>query len=98
MLDIPGHQEITTIHVGGRPHFIITGLYPLLLSLTPRQASLLDILVNAFHYVAAAIIALIAIAIAVQKYRERRPSGMVVMPGIKHRMKLPDRKEITDEN
>jgi DNA-binding beta-propeller fold protein YncE len=75
MLDIPGHQEITTIHVGGTPHFIITGLYPLLLSLTPRQASLLDILVNALHYAAAAVIAMTAIiAIVAQKYRERRRS------------------------
>ncbi len=50
MLDIPGHQVISTIHVGAHPHFIITGLYPLLLSLTPRQASVLDILVNALHW------------------------------------------------
>jgi YVTN family beta-propeller protein len=28
MLDIPGRQTITTIHVGGDPQFIITGLYP----------------------------------------------------------------------
>ncbi len=28
MLDIPGRGIITTINVGGMPHFIITGLYP----------------------------------------------------------------------
>jgi len=28
MLDIPGHSIVTTITVGGTPHFIITGLYP----------------------------------------------------------------------
>ncbi len=28
MLDIPGRSTITTISVGGMPHFIITGLYP----------------------------------------------------------------------
>jgi DNA-binding beta-propeller fold protein YncE len=28
MLDIPGEQVVRTIHVGGTPHFIITGLYP----------------------------------------------------------------------
>ena len=28
MLDIPGRRTITTIAVGGTPHFIITGLYP----------------------------------------------------------------------
>lgn len=78
MLDIPGHQFITTIHVGGHPHFIITGLYPLLLSLTPRQVSLLDILVNVLHYAAAGVIAMTAIiAIVVQKYRERRRSRIL---------------------
>lgn len=28
MLDIPGRQTVTTLTVGGHPHFIITGLYP----------------------------------------------------------------------
>jgi hypothetical protein len=28
MLDLPGRQLVTTIAVGGSPHFIITGLYP----------------------------------------------------------------------
>lgn len=28
MLDIPGRRIVTTIAVGGHPHFIITGLYP----------------------------------------------------------------------
>lgn len=28
MLDVPGHQVITTLAVGGQPRFIITGLYP----------------------------------------------------------------------
>jgi hypothetical protein len=28
MLDVPVHQIVDTIYVGGTPHFIITGLYP----------------------------------------------------------------------
>lgn len=28
MLDVPGHNIVTSIAVGGTPHFIITGLYP----------------------------------------------------------------------
>jgi DNA-binding beta-propeller fold protein YncE len=28
MLDVPGRRVITTLTVGGHPHFIITGLYP----------------------------------------------------------------------
>jgi DNA-binding beta-propeller fold protein YncE len=35
MLDIRGHTTITTIAVGGTPHFIITGLYPPVISSTP---------------------------------------------------------------
>lgn len=78
MLDIPGHQIITSLHVGSHPHFIITGLYPLLLSLTPRQATLLNLLVDALHYVAAGVIAMTAIiAILAQKYRERRRSSIL---------------------
>ncbi len=99
MLDIPGHQVITTIHVGGHPHFIITGLYPLLLSLTPRQSSLLAVVLNAMHYAASAVVALAAIiAIVVQKYRARGHSGTVLTSGIKPREKFRDRKEILDDN
>jgi DNA-binding beta-propeller fold protein YncE len=35
MLDIPGEQVVRTIHVGGTPHFIITGLYPPAASVSP---------------------------------------------------------------
>ena len=28
MLDVPAHSIVTSIAVGGTPHFIITGLYP----------------------------------------------------------------------
>ena len=39
MLDVPGRSIITSIGVGGSPHFIITGLYPPVLSTptTPQQ-------------------------------------------------------------
>jgi DNA-binding beta-propeller fold protein YncE len=41
MLDIPGRSIISSIAVGGTPHFIITGLYPPVNSpaSTPRQAA-----------------------------------------------------------
>jgi len=40
MLDVPGRSIVTSIAVGGVPHFIITGLYPPVNSptSTPRQA------------------------------------------------------------
>jgi DNA-binding beta-propeller fold protein YncE len=76
MLDVPARQIITTIHIGGRPHCIITGLYPSLLALTPQQFSLVTLLLNSLHSIAAVIILLTAIvAIAVQRYRRRPRSG-----------------------
>lgn len=50
MLDIPAHVVITTIHVGGTPHFIITGLYPPPLAQTPQQAATLDVVLNVAAY------------------------------------------------
>ena len=43
MLDVPGRSIITSIVVGGTPHFIITGLYPPVNSpaSTPRQTATL---------------------------------------------------------
>jgi hypothetical protein len=51
MLDIPGRQVITTIPVGGSPHFIITGLYPPLIGTTPQQASIWGTVINIAAYV-----------------------------------------------
>jgi DNA-binding beta-propeller fold protein YncE len=39
MLDIPGRRIVTTITVGGHPHFIITGLYPPVATATPSPTS-----------------------------------------------------------
>jgi DNA-binding beta-propeller fold protein YncE len=39
MLDIPGRRIITTLAVGGQPHFIITGLYPPLTATSPSTTS-----------------------------------------------------------
>jgi DNA-binding beta-propeller fold protein YncE len=38
MLDIPGRRVVTTFTVGGRPHFIITGLYPPVTTVAPSSA------------------------------------------------------------
>lgn len=69
MLDIPGRQFVTTFHVGGTPRFVVTGLYPSPLSLTPQQASVLSVLVNSSHYIAAGAIILLTILLV---WRERR--------------------------
>jgi len=74
MLDIPGRQAVNTFHVGGQPHFIITGLYPSLLSLTPQQATLLSIVENLSHYAAAGVVVIATVVVIVlNRRRTRRP-------------------------
>lgn len=73
MLDLPGRDVVKIFHVGGQPHFIITGLYPSLLSLTPQQASVVSILDNLSHYAAAIVVVLAAItAILINRRKTRR--------------------------
>ncbi len=72
MLDIPGRQVVNTFHVGGQPHFIITGLYPSLLSLTPQQTSVLSIVDNLLHYAAAVVIVLATVFVIVINRRKTR--------------------------
>lgn len=61
MLDIPGRQLINTIHVGGSPHFIITGLYPPVIGTTPQQASFWSTVATVLAYLL--VVALIIIPI-----------------------------------
>lgn len=46
MLDLPGKETVVTLHVGGSPRFIITGLYPPLAPLSPQEATLSGILIT----------------------------------------------------
>jgi DNA-binding beta-propeller fold protein YncE len=50
MLDVPGHQIVNTIFVGGTPHFIITGLYPPIVGTTPQEASIWSTVINILAY------------------------------------------------
>ena len=61
MVDIPGRSVVNTFHVGGQPHFIITGLYPSFISLTPQQSAFVTILSNLLHYGAALVVVLAAV-------------------------------------
>ncbi len=74
MLDLLGHQTISTFRVGGSPRFIITGLYPTLFSLTPQQSSVLTWLTNASHYIAVAIV-VIATLIVILMPKPQRPEA-----------------------
>ncbi len=50
MIDVPGRGILQTIHVGGSPTFVITGVYPPALGTTPQQASVYTILLNIGAY------------------------------------------------
>jgi DNA-binding beta-propeller fold protein YncE len=63
MLDLPGRQTVTTIHVGGSPGFIITGLNPPLVGTTPQQASQLTTLATIGAYVLIALLLIVPILI-----------------------------------
>jgi DNA-binding beta-propeller fold protein YncE len=75
MLDVPGRQIVQTFTVGGTPHFVVTGLYPSLFSLTPQQATGINILSILLHYGGAAVIVLVAVVAVVwnrvRYYRKR---------------------------
>lgn len=73
MLDIPGRQIATTFQVGGHPSFVVTGLYPLAISLTPQQSLFYNTLNTLSHFGAAIVIVLAAIIIIfVNRYNKRR--------------------------
>lgn len=62
MFDLLGRQLINTIHVGGSPHFVITGLYPPLLgSSTPQQASTVGAITSVLAYIL--VVALILVPV-----------------------------------
>ncbi|QBD79285.1 hypothetical protein EPA93_26180 [Ktedonosporobacter rubrisoli] len=71
MLDLPGHELINTIHVGGAPRFIITGMYPPAVGTTPQQASIWGTVANVAAYVL--VIGLLIIPIFLfRKYAKAR--------------------------
>lgn len=72
MLDIPAHIVITTIHVGGHPRFVITGLYPPPLVKTPQQAAFLDVVLNVGAYIIIAVLLIVPIMLFVRYSRVQR--------------------------
>ena len=71
--DVSKEGVINTFHVGGQPHFIITGLYPSYISLTPQQSFLLNAFATLLHYIAAIVVVLAAvIGIIVNRRKTRR--------------------------
>src|SRR5207248_3052677 len=73
MLDVPGRQIVSTIHVGGNPHFIITGLYPPLVGTTPQQASIWSTVISIVAYVF--VIALLIVPLVFFRRFSRTQAG-----------------------
>jgi DNA-binding beta-propeller fold protein YncE len=75
MLDIPAHQIISTIHVGGTPHFIITGLYPPAVATTPQQAATLNDVLNIAAYAIIALLLVVPIVLFMRYSRTQRKAA-----------------------
>jgi DNA-binding beta-propeller fold protein YncE len=73
MLDVPGHQIVNTIFVGGTPHFIITGLYPPIVGTTPQEASVWGTVINILAY--AFVIALFIVPLLLFRRYSRAGNG-----------------------
>ncbi|GAC1310593.1 MAG: hypothetical protein NVSMB27_47520 [Ktedonobacteraceae bacterium] len=73
MLDVPGHQIVNTIFVGGTPHFIITGLYPPIVGTTPQEASIWSTVINILAY--AFVIALFIVPLLLFRRYSRANNG-----------------------
>lgn len=71
MFDLPGRELITMIHVGGTPHFIITGLYPPVVGTTPQQASQWGTLSNVLAYVLLVVLLIVPILLF-RRYAQAR--------------------------
>jgi hypothetical protein len=61
MLDLPGRQTVITLHVGGSPNFIITGLNPPIVGTTPQQASQLNTFATIGAYILVALLWIVPI-------------------------------------
>jgi len=75
MLDIPGRQLISTTFVGGKPHFIITGLYPPAIGTTPQQTSVLNSVLNVAAYVFVIVLLVVPIFLF-RRYSKAHDTGV----------------------
>lgn len=72
MYDIPGQQISTTVHTGGTPHFIITGVYPPTFGTTPAQANFWGIFANIAGYLVVVVLLLIPFVLFRRHARARK--------------------------
>jgi hypothetical protein len=72
MYDIPGQQISTTIHTGGTPQFIITGVYPPAFGTTPSQANFWVKFANIAGYAVVVVLIIIPIVLFRRHSKARR--------------------------
>lgn len=72
MIDIPGQQIAQTIHVGGTPRFIITGLYPPGIATTPQQAALANVITTVIAVALVLLAVLVPLWFILRSRKKRR--------------------------
>lgn len=72
MYDIPGQQISATIHTGGTPHFIITGVYPPTFGTTPAQANFWGTFANVAGYLVVIVLLIIPFVLFRRHARARK--------------------------
>lgn len=72
MIDLPARQIVQTVHVGGSPRFIITGLYPPALGTTPQQASAVVTFASIAAYILVAACVLVPVWFVVRQSKKRK--------------------------
>jgi len=73
MIDVPGRAILQTIHVGGNPAFIITGLYPPVIGTTPQQTSVFTVILNILAYALVALLFVVPIILFRKYVRTGKP-------------------------
>jgi DNA-binding beta-propeller fold protein YncE len=71
ILDVPGKDVYSTVFVGGDPRFIITGLYPPLLT-TPQQVATLGTAINVAAYVFVIALLVVPIIFIARRIRTKK--------------------------
>ncbi len=73
LIDIPGERIANTFHVGGTPHFIITGLYPPAIGTNPQQSAVWETVATILAY--ALVVALVLVPIYFFRRSMRKKSS-----------------------
>src|SRR6266446_41459 len=77
-LDLPHRQIAYTVDVGGTPHFVITGLYPPSIQITPpkapaKQASTQGMITSNMPIIVAYVLAIVSLILELILLLQRRP-------------------------